>query len=384
LDIFLPIVAATQWALKGISSLVGNPGLGIIVFTIILRLITFPLTNKAMKSSLTMQTLSPLIKEIQRKYKGDQTRIMQETQDLYRQYGVSQLGGCLPLLLQIPIFITLSAAIFGLSMHKDPIFLQGFAWISNLNGPDPLHILPVASGLFQLIAQRMAIPPGRVLDGQAKMMNNLMLLTPIYIIFIYWGWATGPVLYWTTSSILQAVQSYMLIGWGSLTDIFPFLPKSNTDKFMPRKLTLEEIEANKAKKKGSLMGKLMEQSMAAQAGQQAKRNGAGEAITTTTATSGDQVKAEAPSRAVSTTTRISSGGNGSNSSGSSATIYGGYYSNRSNGTSSAVSNGASDGAKVKAGEPAASSSSRPTNDSSRTAAQQLTYEQMLARKKKRK
>jgi len=380
LDIFLPIVVAAQWALKGLSTLVGNPGLGIIVFTIILRLLTFPLTNKAMKSSLTMQTLSPLIKEIQRKYKGDQTRIMQETQDLYRQYGVSQLGGCLPLLLQIPIFITLSAAIFGLSTHHDPIFSQGFAWISDLNGPDPLHILPVASGLFQLVAQRMAIPPGRVLDGQAKMMNNLMLLTPIYIIFIYWGWATGPVLYWTTSSILQAVQSYMLIRWGSLADIFPFLPKSNTDKFMPRKLTQEEIEANRAKKKTSFVGKLMEQSMSAQAEQQAKRNGAA-GITTTVADNGDEAKAETPSRAVSTTSRSSSGsGNGS-----SATIYGGYYANHSNGTNSAASNGSSNGSssgvKVKAVEPAASSGD---NGSTRTAAQQLTYEQMLARKKKRK
>ncbi len=380
MDIFLPIVAAAQWALKGISTLVGNPGLGIIVFTIILRLFTFPLTNKAMKSSLTMQTLAPLIKEIQRKYKGDQTRIMQETQDVYRQYGVSQLGGCLPLLLQVPIFIILSAAISGLSHNHDPIFSQGFAWISDLNGPDPLHILPVASGLFQLIAQRMAIPPGRVLDGQAKMMNNLMLLTPVYIIFIYWGWPVGPVLYWTTSSILQAVQSYLLIGWGSLADIFPFLPKSNTDKYMPRKLTLDEIESRQSKKKTSFVGKLMEQSMAAQAEQKAKRDGT-EVITTTT-TNGDQAKADGSSRALATTSngatsRISSnGGNGS-----SATIYGGYYASRSNGSGSGSSNGSSNGSSAKAVEP---DSSNAASASSRTAAQQLTYEQMLARKKKRK
>lgn len=382
MDIFLPIVSATQWILKGISTLVGNPGIAIMVLTVIIRLVTFPLTNKAMRSSLTMQTMAPMIKEIQRKYKGDQPRIMQETQELYRMYGVSQFGSCLPLLLQIPIFILLSVTISGLSIHHDPVFASGFFWIKDLNGPDPLHILPIASGLFQMVAQRMAIPPGRVLDSQAKLMNNIMLLTPIYIVFIYWNWAAGPVIYWTTSSILQAVQSYLIIGWGSLADFLPFLPKSDPTRFMPRKLSEDEIAANQAKKKTGLMGKLMEQSLAAQAEQQAKRNGSAGAIA---APNGDQAKANGNTRAITTTSPARNGSNGSNGAssgnGSTATIYGGYYASRSNdnGHSNGASNGVSDQVKdEKASEPtAAATSSRP-------AAAQLTYEQILARKKKRK
>ncbi len=370
MDIFLPLVEATQWVLRGLSSLVGNPGFGIILLTILIRIITFPITNKAMKSSLTMQTLAPMVREIQKRYKDDKARSMQETQELYQQYGVSQLGGCLPLLLQIPIFVILSAAIYGLSHNHDPIFSRGFFWIPDLSGADPLHILPVASGIFQLIAQRMALPPGRVLDSQARMMNNIMMITPLYITFIYWGWATGPVLYWTTSSVLQALQSYRLIGWGSLSDILPFLPKANMDKFMPRKLTADEVAANKEKKKGGIMGKLMEQAQEQQRtrdpnralpapGDKAKENGSSTTPPTTSITR--------PSSAATTAT--------SNGKRTTATIVGGYYNGSTNG------NGYSNGSTViDVEKEEVSASSRPP----RPAAPQLTYEQMIAKRKKRK
>lgn len=263
LDIFLPVVNGAKWMIEQLSDLTGNTGVALIVFTILIRLATLPLTLKAMRSTLIMQELQPMVKDIQKQYKGDQQMIMQQSQALYAQYGASQFGGCLPMLLQLPIFIILSSAIN--AMAFDPNFkATGFLWVPDLSHPDPLHILPILSGLAQVISVRMAMRSVKDADTQVKLMNTLSTtLFPAMAILFAWTWPAGPVIYWVTSSILAGVQSYFINGWGSLREILPFLPAAKSRSHLLVKLTEEQIAERAEKKKGSLMGKLVERSMEA-------------------------------------------------------------------------------------------------------------------------
>jgi len=214
-----------EWALNSLADLFNNGGLAIIAFTIIVKTILLPLTVKSIRSSKNMQELAPRIKELQKKYGADRQRVSQETMALYQQYGVNPLAGCLPMIIQIPIFFGLYRAIMNLGDsggHWDDAFM----WIPNLSEADPWHVLPIAAGLFQWVQSRMMRPANqKVTDPQQQIMNIMMNFMPLFVVFFGWGFAAGAVLYWATQSVYSVIQQWFITGWGALIEWFPWLPE---------------------------------------------------------------------------------------------------------------------------------------------------------------
>ena len=207
-----------------------NGGIAIIVFTIIVKTLLLPLTIKAIRSSKSMQELQPKIKELQKKYKNDRQRISQETMAMYQQYQVNPLAGCLPMIIQIPIFFGVYRAISNLSSGNaegfSEVWTHGFLWLDSLNEADPYKILPIMAGVFQFIQTRMSRPAGmgKSSDPQQAMMNTMMNFMPLMVVVFGWGFASGPVIYWVTQSVYSVVQQWLITGFGSLKDWFPWLP----------------------------------------------------------------------------------------------------------------------------------------------------------------
>lgn len=229
----------------------GNAGIAIILFTLVARMFILPLTVKSLQSNRKMQELQPQIKELQRKYGKEPQKLSEETMKLYREYKVNPAGGCLPLLLQMPIFFGVYQAIINLipstvgSRLAQPILSvlasnglesaqtisaslaqnqlgREFLWLKDLGSPDPFYILPIASVIFQLIVQLMATP--RVQDPQQKAMAQSMLVLPLVFGYIGFIFPSGAVLYWVVGSIFSMVQQYIISGWGSLANYLKFLP----------------------------------------------------------------------------------------------------------------------------------------------------------------
>ncbi len=214
-------VGILQAILLGLSNLTGSLGLGIILFTIFTRIALLPLTIKQLQSSKKMQELQPLIQELRRKYGKDQQKFTQEMTKLYREHKANPAGGCLPLVIQLPIFIGVYQAVQNLA--TDPVAAGGFMWLPSLAQKDPSYILPVLSIVLQMLQSLMAMP--KIQDPQQKVMSQTMLLMPIFFGYIAFTFNSGAVLYWVMGSILAVVQQYFVTGWGSLTNYLTFLPE---------------------------------------------------------------------------------------------------------------------------------------------------------------
>jgi YidC/Oxa1 family membrane protein insertase len=215
-----------EWALDSLAGWTGDAGLAIIVFTIIIKTLLLPLTIKSTRSSKAMQELSPKIKELQKKYGKDRARASQETMALYQQYGVNPMAGCLPMLIQIPIFWGLYRAIYNLSNENVGEWAHGFLWLHDLSSPDPWKLLPILAGIFQFVQSRMMRPANmpKTDDPQQQIMNVMMNFMPLMVVLFGWSFASGPVIYWVTQSLFSVVQQWFITGWGSLGAWLPWLP----------------------------------------------------------------------------------------------------------------------------------------------------------------
>src|SRR5215217_1360732 len=213
--------------LNSLTGLFSSAGLGIIAFTIIVKTLMLPLTVKALRSSKAMQELQPKIKELQKKHGSDRQRISQETMALYQQYRVNPMAGCLPMVIQIPIFLGLYNAIMRLSTSGAGLWDEGFLWLPSLAHPDPWHLLPIIAGLFQFVQTQMMRPANqpKSTDPQQAMMNSVMNIMPLTVVFFGWNFAAGPVLYWATQSVYSVVQQWFITGWGNFNKWAPFLPE---------------------------------------------------------------------------------------------------------------------------------------------------------------
>ncbi len=228
----------------------GNAGLAIILFTIVARVVILPLTLKGLQSTRRMQELQPLMKELQRKHGKEPQKLQEETMKLYREYKVNPAGGCLPLFLQLPIFLGVYQAVINLAQVSTPEHVAGsmikvlgdagvntlnlalsldqqrlsggFLWLTDLGKVDPWYILPVLSVILQLLVQLMSTP--RVQDPQQKAMTQTMLVLPIVFGYIGFTFPSGAVLYWVVGSVLSIIQQYVISGWGSLANYLKFLP----------------------------------------------------------------------------------------------------------------------------------------------------------------
>ncbi|MGK5094896.1 membrane protein insertase YidC [Deltaproteobacteria bacterium TL4] len=193
-----PLLVLLRW----IQSYVGNYGVAIIILTVIVRLTLFPLTYKGMKSMKRMQQLQPKMKRIQEKYKNDKEKLNLELLDLYRKHKVNPIGGCLPMLLQIPIFFGLYSALStAVELRHTPFYF----WLTDLSAPDGLGITPLLMGATMMLQQKMT--PTTLMDPtQAKIMQMLPL---IFTVFTF-SFPSGLLLYWVTSNILSIGQQYLI------------------------------------------------------------------------------------------------------------------------------------------------------------------------------
>ena len=206
-----------MWLMNHFHGYTGNYGVAIILLTIITKVMFFPLTIKSMTSMRSMQALQPQINSLRSKYKSDPQRLQRETMELYRANKVNPLGGCLPMIVQIPIFYALYVALsVSVEMQNAPFICVGHVpkwmpllggqdlWICDLAAQDPTYLLPLLMGASMFIQQKMTPVMGD--PRQAKM----MLFMPVLFTFMFLNLPSGLVLYWTLSNVLQiAQQKYM-------------------------------------------------------------------------------------------------------------------------------------------------------------------------------
>lgn len=215
-----------------------NIVLAIIAFTVLIRLLTHPLTIQQQRSSKAMQELQPQLKKIQEKYKGDREKLSQAQMDLYREYGINPLGGCLPLLIQLPILIGLYQAIIQV-LGATPLQLidlagrilipgldrliplqNQFLWM-NLAQPDPYYVLPILVLVTTWFQQRLITPPSTGDDGgqAAAMTRSMSTVMPIMFFFFSLSFASGLSIYFVVSNLIGIVQ-YSLMGKTDIRALF--------------------------------------------------------------------------------------------------------------------------------------------------------------------
>ena len=202
------------YLLKFLYRFTGNYGLAIILVTVLQKVAFHPLTHKSLKSMQAMQAVQPKLQALQERYKNNPQKKQEETMALYRKHGVNPMGGCLPMVVQIPIFIALYNALgSSVEMWQAP-----FLWIRDLTQPDSLFSVPVWGGyilsanllaLFMGVSmwvqQKMSPPAGD--PRQAQMMLWMM---PIIFTFMFWSFPSGLVLYWLVNNILQIGQQWLI------------------------------------------------------------------------------------------------------------------------------------------------------------------------------
>ncbi len=203
----------TLWLLNKFYSVVHNYGIAIIMVTVLFKAIFWPITQKGMKSMKNMQKLQPKMAKIKEKYKGDPTRMNQEVMSMYKTYKVNPLGGCLPMVLQIPVFFALYKVLLqSIELRHAPFIL----WITDLSAPDRLWIgldLPYVGGLPVLtllmgasmfLQQKMS--PSTADPTQAK----IMMFLPVVFTFMFLNFASGLVLYWFINNLLSILQQVII------------------------------------------------------------------------------------------------------------------------------------------------------------------------------
>lgn len=200
-----PLLILMKW----LYGLVSNYGVAIIILTILVRIVFFPLSITSYRSMKKMQIIQPEMKELQKKYAKDREKLSRETWELYRRHKVNPLGGCLPMLIQIPVFIALYQALMNaIELRHAPFML----WMNDLSAPDllisiplfghsfPLRVLPILMGLTMYIQQKMT-----PMAGDPQQVKIMMWMPAVLTVMLY-GLPSGLTLYWTVSNLLSIIQ----------------------------------------------------------------------------------------------------------------------------------------------------------------------------------
>jgi YidC/Oxa1 family membrane protein insertase len=202
----VPILLLLQW----VYGYVGNYGIAIIILTIVSKTLFYPLTVKSMRSMKAMQALAPQVNALRNKYKSDPSRLQRETMALYRTHKVNPMGGCLPMIGQVPVFYALYLALL-VSVELQNATFGCFGrvfgvdlWICDLAAYDPTYVLPILMGISMFVQMKMTPTAGD--PRQAKM----MLVMPFVFTFMFLNLPAGLVLYWTVSNVLQILQQHYM------------------------------------------------------------------------------------------------------------------------------------------------------------------------------
>ena len=213
----------------------------IVIFTVVVRLLTLPLTLKQLRSAGAVQELQPALDALKKKYANNKEKLQQETMKLYQEKGINPMGGCFPMLIQFPIWIGLYQSIIQL-LSDDPLQLlklaqniylnypslshllplnSRFFWL-DLGRPDPYYILPILVAVTMWAQQKMMSPPSADAQ-QASMSQSMQLMMPIMFGYITLQYASGLALYFVISNIVGVAIQFAISGPGGL------LPKSRAD-----------------------------------------------------------------------------------------------------------------------------------------------------------
>ena len=205
------------WLMNTVYGVIPNYGIAIIILTVLIKIILWPLGSKSYKSMSEMKKIQPLMKDIREKYKNDKKKMNEEVMSLYRTYKINPLGGCLPMVVQLPVFFALYRMLYqAIELRHAPFFL----WIEDLSAPDRLFhfgftipfmeppygipVLTIIMGATMLLQQKMSPPMGD--PTQAKM----MMFMPLIFTVIFINFSAGLVLYWLVNNILSISQQYYI------------------------------------------------------------------------------------------------------------------------------------------------------------------------------
>ncbi len=195
------------WILNAIHHVVMNYGVAIIIMTILLRLLMWPLTRKSYVSMAAMQKMQPEMQRIQKLYANDKMRLQMEMMKLYQTHKTSPMSGCLPMLIQIPIFFALYKALLVSVQMRNAHFL----WISDLSVMDPYFILPIMMGATMYLQQRLQSPQTNNSGNDAVAQTQRMMRWMPILFTVMFAWMpAGLVLYWTVSNIFGIIQMQII------------------------------------------------------------------------------------------------------------------------------------------------------------------------------
>ncbi len=193
------ISAPLFWVLAWLNKLVHNWGVAIILLTVLIKLVFYPLSAKSYRSMAQMRVLGPKLQKLKEQYGDDRQRMHTAMMELYKTEKVNPLGGCLPVVVQIPVFIALYWALLNsVEIRQAPFML----WINDLSAPDPYYILPIVMGLTMIIQTKLnPTPPDPI---QAK----VMMIMPIAFSVFFFFFPAGLVLYWVVNNVLSIAQQW--------------------------------------------------------------------------------------------------------------------------------------------------------------------------------
>ncbi|EIC22515.1 membrane protein insertase YidC [Thiorhodovibrio frisius] len=190
-----------HWLLSQIDRLVGNWGWSIIILTILIKLAFYKLSETSYKSMAHMRKLTPRMKALKDRYGDDKERLNQAMMELYKKEKINPLGGCLPILVQIPVFIALYWVLLeSVELRHAPFIL----WLDNLTSPDPYYILPLIMGVSMFVQQKLNPPP------PDPMQEKIMMSLPVVFTVFFSFFPSGLVLYWTVNNLLSIAQQWYI------------------------------------------------------------------------------------------------------------------------------------------------------------------------------
>ena len=189
------------WLLEKIHGFIGNWGWSIVLLTLLIKLVFYKLSETSYKSMAHMRKVQPRMKAMKERYGDDRQKLNQAMMDLYKKEKINPLGGCLPILVQIPVFIALYWMLLeSVELRQAPWIL----WITDLSAKDPYFVLPILMGITMLVQQRLnPTPPDPI---QAKVMMALPFVFTVFFLFF----PAGLVLYWITNNSLSIAQQWYI------------------------------------------------------------------------------------------------------------------------------------------------------------------------------